>query len=105
MARRRALLARYRTTLELTEEELDSREIEATENAAELWDARVGSALGDVDVKTLAAVTAALRRIDRGHYGTCATCGAGIETVRLELVPETELCAECATLASEPLRA
>jgi RNA polymerase-binding transcription factor DksA len=95
-ARRRDLLARYHHARELAEEELDSREIEEQENAAELWDARVLSSMGEQDRRTLDAVMAALRRIEAGRYGRCTSCDEEIARERLEALPETALCLGCA---------
>jgi RNA polymerase-binding transcription factor DksA len=38
----------------------------------------------------------ALARLERGEYGTCAGCGEPIAAARLEAVPYTDRCAECA---------
>jgi RNA polymerase-binding transcription factor DksA len=38
----------------------------------------------------------ALERIDKGTYGRCQRCGREIDPERLEIVPTTSLCAECA---------
>lgn len=40
----------------------------------------------------LAAIEAALTRIDDGTYGSCATCGRPIGAERLEAVPYATLC-------------
>lgn len=45
----------------------------------------------------LRQVNRALDRIESGAYLHCARCGAVIGEERLEIVPEAELCAECAT--------
>jgi DnaK suppressor protein len=37
----------------------------------------------------------ALRRIQDGTYGKCATCGEDISTARLEAVPHARLCIAC----------
>ena len=37
----------------------------------------------------------ALRRIEHGTYGYCATCGNGIPYERLSVVPETTYCVSC----------
>lgn len=42
----------------------------------------------------LGQVDDALRRLDDGTYGVCATCGRPIPAERLELVPETPYCVE-----------
>ena len=44
----------------------------------------------------IAMIQAALERVDRGEYGICQTCGAKIDPERLEIVPCTTECAECA---------
>ena len=43
----------------------------------------------------LAAITAALRRIDTGAYGECARCGSRISFGRLSVMPEATLCIAC----------
>ena len=42
----------------------------------------------------LAAIDAALKRIDDGTYGTCARCGKPIPEERLEAKPYASLCIE-----------
>jgi len=37
----------------------------------------------------------ALKRIDKGDYGHCNTCGKLIEKERLEAVPHASQCLEC----------
>ena len=37
----------------------------------------------------------ALRRIDKGTYGTCIECNSLIEKERLEAVPHTQMCLKC----------
>lgn len=39
---------------------------------------------------------AALDRVEQGTYGQCERCGAWIEPERLEALPTTTLCANCA---------
>jgi DnaK suppressor protein len=41
---------------------------------------------------TLAAVRAALQRIEDGTYGTCLDCGEQIDEIRLKAVPWTSYC-------------
>jgi DnaK suppressor protein len=40
-------------------------------------------------------LTAALRRIADGTYGTCEDCGAPIEPARLSVLPEATTCLRC----------
>lgn len=44
----------------------------------------------------LAAVLAALARVDEGRFGTCARCAEPIEPARLEVLPYTPHCSACA---------
>jgi uncharacterized protein (DUF302 family)/RNA polymerase-binding transcription factor DksA len=49
----------------------------------------------DRDFTELAAVDAALTRIDLGSYGSCIDCGQAIEAARLETTPEASRCLSC----------
>lgn len=48
-------------------------------------------------VDLLAQVEHALARLDVGEYGSCERCGAAIPVQRLEALPHTTLCVECAS--------
>lgn len=43
------------------------------------------------------AIKAALQRIADGDYGLCQKCGATISQARLDLLPFTPFCKDCAT--------
>ena len=43
----------------------------------------------------LAAITAALRRVETGDFGKCARCGSRISFDRLVEMPEVTLCIAC----------
>lgn len=45
----------------------------------------------------LAQVEEALGRIDAGSYGTCEGCGSAIPVARLDALPHTKLCVDCAS--------
>jgi DnaK suppressor protein len=47
--------------------------------------------------RDIAAIDAALGRIDNGSYGICAVCGEGIAEARLAAMPTTTRCVACAT--------
>ncbi len=36
-------------------------------------------------------------RMDRGEYGNCARCGTAIPVARLQALPYTKLCVDCAS--------
>lgn len=46
--------------------------------------------------KRLPQIERALKAIDDGTYGTCSSCGNGIQSGRLEIRPESRLCVNCA---------
>ena len=50
--------------------------------------------------KELTAINAALDRIDKGTYGDCVLCGLPIGEPRLEALPFTPYCVECARAAT-----
>ena len=54
-------------------------------------------ALADTERAELAEIDAALERLARGHYGKCELCGRAIPARRLEALPETRTCVECAS--------
>lgn len=45
--------------------------------------------------RNLLEVDEALRRLYRGEYGVCETCGSDISVKRLEAVPQARLCITC----------
>lgn len=48
----------------------------------------------------LSKVDRALDRVEAGTYGTCEVCGKAIPVERLEVLPYSTLCVECASRAS-----
>lgn len=47
-------------------------------------------------LNALAAIQAAIERIEAGTYGLCAGCGAAISLERLEILPMAAVCMPCA---------
>jgi RNA polymerase-binding transcription factor DksA len=52
--------------------------------------------LGHAGEAEIALIRAALRRMDRGEYGICVTCGDEISSERLDVLPFTPHCRICA---------
>ena len=52
-------------------------------------------ALRDRNEQHLAAVDAAVARLDAGTYGLCESCGKAIAAERLEALPSAALCIDC----------
>jgi len=97
LKRRQQLLARFHDGVARAGEELESPDSEEVERATEQWDARVLSSLGDNDVRELAGIAAAIRRIDDGTYGVCQHCNRRIEPARLAALPAATSCIDCAS--------
>ena len=64
--------------------------------ATAMHDREMDATLTDNEQQVLAAIDAALQRIDDGTYGTCTNCGRAIDEERLEARPWADLCIDCA---------
>lgn len=51
-------------------------------------------------LREIEMIRAALRRFETGEYGICQSCGERIPEERLDAVPSTLLCVDCAQAAS-----
>ena len=71
-------------------------EADSKERAKQLEDSEVVDALGNEARAEVARITATLRRMDDGEYGTCIECGAEIDQNRLEAYPYADECIDCA---------
>ena len=66
------------------------------EQATERENDEVLESLGNASAQELAMIDQALKRIEDGEYFICSECGADIPPARLELLPYTTLCVNCA---------
>jgi len=62
------------------------------ETASVTTDREIDYSLEENEARVLAAIDAALKRIDEGTYGACERCGQPIEPQRLEALPWATLC-------------
>lgn len=53
--------------------------------------------IGTAGLHEIDMIRAALARIDAGEYGYCVKCGAEISQERLNVLPATPFCRNCAT--------
>jgi DnaK suppressor protein len=60
------------------------------------WERQQIAALLTETRTTLAQIDAAERRLEVGAYGTCTTCGREIAAERLDALPATPTCVNCA---------
>lgn len=71
-------------------------EADSSEQAAQLGNVQVVSALENEAVHEITQIDAALRRLEDGRYGVCITCGEDISPKRLEAWPASAECVDCA---------
>ncbi|RGP36892.1 TraR/DksA family transcriptional regulator [Pseudotabrizicola alkalilacus] len=94
---RRAALAERMTSIEV---ELDSHQNRDWEElATERESDEVLEGMGVAALAELRMIDAALVRVDAGTYGQCARCGAEIGDQRLDVLPFTPFCRDCAALS------
>ena len=67
-----------------------------SEQAVEREEEEVLEDLGAAGVQEVRMIEAALKRIAAGTYGVCVNCGEPISEERLDIVPATPLCRDCA---------
>lgn len=101
VAERRSQLEARRVELvrrmEEVERELDSHQSKDWEEmATEREDDEVLERMGLSARDEIARIDAALDRIAADDYGWCARCGAEISPERLDVVPHTPFCRNCA---------
>lgn len=102
LAERKIQLERRLGTLQarLTaiEAELDSHQAQDWEElAVERETDEVLEGMGLSGQQEIRMIEAALGRIAAGDYGTCTKCGAEIGEARLNVLPFTPFCRNCAT--------
>ena len=67
-----------------------------TEQATERENDEVLESLGNASEQELVMINAALKRIDSGDYFSCSMCGEEIPVSRLESLPFSSHCVNCA---------
>jgi len=79
------------------EDEVDERPLDnhLAETASVTIEREIDFTLQENSAHVLAAIDAALERLDAGSYGRCESCGREIEPDRLEAIPYATLCIEC----------
>ena len=96
-AQMEARLADLKARMETIEDELDSHQSRDWEElATEREEDEVLEGMGASAQSEVRMIEAALKRIEDGEYGYCATCGDEIGEERLDALPYTPFCRNCA---------
>ena len=74
------------------EAEESSLDNHLAETATVTVDREIDYTLEENEMRVLAAIDAALKRIDEGTYGRCERCGREMEKERIEALPWATLC-------------
>ena len=84
--------------LDAIEHDIRHEEISAdwSDQATERENDEVLVSLGDSSEQELAMIRQALQRIDDNRYFHCSECGTEIPRARLDLLPYTAHCVDCA---------
>jgi RNA polymerase-binding transcription factor DksA len=80
----------------LQSEEREETQDDTTDTAHRWENAELRSDEMDEAINELKDVENALQRLDQGTYGVCVRCGKPISDERLDVLPDTVLCATCA---------
>ena len=80
---------------EETEEIAGGSDNHLGDTATATLDREIDYSLEGNATEVLAAIDAALERVDAGSYGTCTRCGKEIAEERLEARPWSALCIDC----------
>jgi DnaK suppressor protein len=92
-----ARLAELTHRLRRIDDELDQPVSERfAEQAVEREDEEMLEDLGAAGLREVRMIEAALDRIANGSYGVCVRCGEPIGDDRLDVVPHTPFCRDCA---------
>ncbi len=96
-----ARLSELKSRIDEIEDELDDPVTpDLDDRPTELEDDEVLENLGQSALREIKAIKAALKRIDDASYGICVRCGERISEQRLDLLPYTPLCRNCAAEAN-----
>jgi RNA polymerase-binding transcription factor DksA len=66
------------------------------QGASTVYEWEINLALRESAEAKIKSIQVALDRLDQGDYGLCEACGQQIDPDRLEILPHTTLCVQCA---------
>ena len=90
-------LARAREELALINQKLEDKgDFGLGQGASTVYEWEMNLALRESAEAKIKSIRAALDRLDQGDYGLCEVCGQPIDPDRLEILPHTTLCVQCA---------
>jgi len=103
LTRHRALLGAYRSGRGSTRETATDGTEDYIDYAVNSYDRDFMLSLTEMEQRQMLLIEEALRRIDRGEYGSCLQCGQEIPEKRLEVEPWARHCVRCQELEEQGL--
>jgi RNA polymerase-binding protein DksA len=85
-----------RSTADEVRSNLSKTPMHLADLSSEHYNQQIATDLLQNERDMLAEVVAALQRLEDGTYGKCESCGKGITRERLDAVPYTRHCIQCA---------
>ena len=90
-------LARAREELTVINQKLEEKgDFGLGQGASTVYEWEMNLALRESVEAKIKSIEMALERLDQGDYGQCEVCGQLIDPDRLEILPHTTLCVQCA---------
>jgi DnaK suppressor protein len=90
-------LARAEEELALIKEKLEEKgDFGLGQGASTVYEWEMNLALRESAEAKIRSIKLAIERLDQGDYGICEVCGQLIDPDRLEILPHTTLCVQCA---------
>ena len=84
--------------------DLSSMPIHMADIGSDNYEQEFSLNLLETEQATLAEINSALARISRGEYGACVECGQRIKKTRLNAIPYTHYCIDCASERDQETR-
>jgi RNA polymerase-binding transcription factor DksA len=75
--------------------DLSSHRTHAADQGTENNQREMASRLKSMETDTIREIEDALKRVTKGTYGACGSCGEPISKARLDIVPHARLCMKC----------
>ena len=90
-------LARAQEELALINQKLEEKgDFGLGQGASTVYEWEMNLALRESAEAKIQSIQMALDRLDKGDYGLCEVCSQPIDPDRLEILPHTTLCVQCA---------
>ncbi|MEM1179113.1 MAG: TraR/DksA C4-type zinc finger protein [Acidobacteriota bacterium] len=101
--KRAQVLALYRHDVQVGQQSTDDNADDFADRANNSYNRETMFALSDTERRLMLEIDDALDRFAAGTFGVCVACGSNIGIARLQAVPWTDLCIECAELKERGL--